>query len=96
MSMPDHDPHIYDPDNYCPVCAAEMVWADCWQCGGAGGWHDCGEDCCPCLDKEEITVDCDECGGEGGYLQCAALPHTDEQMADYRSRLGAMKGDSDK
>jgi hypothetical protein len=63
-----------------------MEWTDCWLCWGRGGFHDCGEDCCPCLDKEEITVRCDECGGRGGYPECTALPHTEEQMAEYRGR----------
>lgn len=54
-----------------------MEWYSCWQCLGAGGFHDCGEDCCPCLDKEEITEDCDECNGKGRYLQCSASPHTE-------------------
>jgi len=35
----------------------------CWRCHGAGGWHDCGEDCCVCLDKDEITVICPVCHG---------------------------------
>lgn len=52
----------------CGEC--EGTWQDCWQCGGEGGFHDCGEDCCPCLDKEEPTRDCDICRGEGGYLIC--------------------------
>lgn len=88
-----HDPDVYDPANYCPVCSADMAWETCWMCHGEGGWHDCGEDCCPCLDKDEITVDCDMCAGEGGYLQCSALPHTEEQMADYERRKGAMLGE---
>jgi hypothetical protein len=37
----------------------------CWKCQGAGGWHDCGEDCCVCADPEELTEDCDECDGNG-------------------------------
>jgi hypothetical protein len=39
--------------------------ATCWQCGGAGGFHDCGEDCCVCIDQERIDVDCDVCDGAG-------------------------------
>jgi hypothetical protein len=63
--MSDHD----EPAT-CPECGADLEWADCWQCHGEGGWHDCGEDCCPCLDKEEIDTLCDECDGEGGHFWC--------------------------
>lgn len=47
----------------------------CWMCGGAGGRHDCGEDCCACADKEEITEDCPECRGRGFFScrACAAM-----------------------
>lgn len=38
---------------------------DCWYCMGAGGVHDCGEDCCCCADPDEVTEDCPECGGTG-------------------------------
>jgi hypothetical protein len=41
----------------------------CYKCHGAGGWHDCGEDCCPCADPDDTdSADwfwCDECDGEG-------------------------------
>jgi hypothetical protein len=60
----------YTTDEGCKVCGAMLERVSCWNCCGAGGWHDCGEDCCPCLDKEEITVDCDECDGEGRYWIC--------------------------
>lgn len=82
------DDEWYDGDEIaeCPICSAMMTYETCWQCGGEGGYHDCGEDCCVCLDGEEITHDCPECKGEGGYLQCSALPHTDEQMKAYRER----------
>ncbi len=36
----------------------------CWHCHGAGGWHDCGEDCCPCA-RPEINETCPECDGTG-------------------------------
>jgi hypothetical protein len=84
------DTYETDPDDfgdeYCPVCGAYMERVDCWMCHGDGGFHDCGEDTCCCLDKEEITETCEECKGEGGYLVCSALPHTDEQMAEYRAK----------
>jgi hypothetical protein len=80
-TMSDHD----EPAT-CPECGADLEWADCWQCHGEGGWHDCGEDCCCCLDKETIDVECDICEGEGGYLQCDSLPHSEEQMRVYRER----------
>lgn len=41
----------------------------CWQCGGEGGYHDCGEDCCSCLHPDEQGGEfwrvCDVCEGEG-------------------------------
>lgn len=52
-------------------------WIVCWRCGGAGGWHDCGDDCCSCLDPEEITQRCGQCGGEG-TLRCLGSLHDDE------------------
>ena len=54
----------------CRTCGLEMERVTCWHCHGAGGFHDCGDDCCPCLDKEEITYDCQECQGEGRYWVC--------------------------
>lgn len=36
----------------------------CYECGGDGGYHDCGEDCCNCL-WPEINRLCDVCGGHG-------------------------------
>jgi hypothetical protein len=38
--------------------------ADCPDCGGQGGWHDCGEDCCACLEPED-NVSCSTCEGRG-------------------------------
>jgi hypothetical protein len=86
--MPDLWAEQKCPFHTCPVCGNYMEWADCWACFGAGGHHDCGEDCCCCLDREEITRDCDECNGEGGYLECSGLPHTDEQMNAYYAAKG--------
>ena len=38
----------------------------CWQCGGGGGFHDCGEDTCCCLDPDAgLGRVCDICGGDG-------------------------------
>jgi hypothetical protein len=48
--------------------------APCWQCMGAGGWHDCGEDCCMCLDPDELTEICEECDGTGEL----ATPEADD------------------
>ena len=42
-------------------------WIVCWQCGGDGGYHNCGESSCCCLDSEEITMRCDICRGQGGW-----------------------------
>lgn len=52
--------HGSDPDDY-----ADGERVSCWHCHGAGGFHDCGDDCCPCLDKDEITDECPECQGDG-------------------------------
>ena len=86
--MPSHHDHGIDDEDYCPVCGSYMERVSCWNCGGEGGFHDCGEDCCCCLDKDEITEDCTECNGDGSYLECTALPHSDEQMAAYRYQKG--------
>jgi hypothetical protein len=48
----------------------EGEWETCWQCGGAGGFHDCGEDCCSCLEPElDLNQTCDICGGKGGWIR---------------------------
>jgi hypothetical protein len=54
----------YMEDDYDDRDAGE--WECCWHCGGAGGFHDCGEDCCPCADPE-LNETCEECHGEGGW-----------------------------
>ena len=61
----------------CPRCkCCEMVWEECWNCGGEGtDGHDCGEDCCCCADPED-NVRCDICNGKGGYMIC--IGHCDE------------------
>lgn len=41
-------------------------WESCCYCGGAGGFHDCGEDCCACAEPE-LDETCPECEGEGGW-----------------------------
>jgi len=43
---------------------------ECWDCGGEGGYHDCGDDCCPPLNPE-LATDCATCGGEG-IIRCPA------------------------
>lgn len=53
----------------CPTCGCEMDFETCWQCGGEGGFHDCGEDCCPCLDPD-LNETCEECNGRGRYPIC--------------------------
>jgi hypothetical protein len=44
---------------------------DCWECGGVGSFHNCGEDCCMCADQDEPTEDCDTCSGRG-VIVCPA------------------------
>jgi hypothetical protein len=39
----------------------------CWECGGDGGFHDCGDDTCCCL--EPTDVECESCGGTGEVLE---------------------------
>jgi len=71
----------YPDDQFCPLCGGLMGWERCWQCHGAGGFHDCGEDCCPCLDPEDdLNEKCDVCGGEGGYYVCGR-PHPEKTDA---------------
>jgi len=54
----------------CQVCgcdpedAALAETETCWNCGGDGGHHDCGEDTCCCMNPE-INVPCEVCGGSG-------------------------------
>lgn len=76
--------HPEDEPQSCPVCGSDMEWEECCDCGGLGGYHDCGEDTCCCLDKEEPTHDCTQCNGAGGYLECRSLPHSEEQLKAYR------------
>jgi len=39
---------------------------ECWDCGGVGFYHDCGEDTCCCADPDEQDmVPCRTCGGTG-------------------------------
>lgn len=62
---------VSNESGICPKCGNDdMEWESCWHCLGAGGFHECGEDCCVCVDKEEITETCSECNGDGGYLIC--------------------------
>jgi hypothetical protein len=37
----------------------------CWNCMGAGGFHDCFDDTCVCADPDELTETCEECEGSG-------------------------------
>ena len=62
---------------FAPVGPSHPAWCDgngrteCWDCGGQGGFHDCGEDCCACVNPEEVTEDCVTCGGHG-FIRCPA------------------------
>jgi hypothetical protein len=56
--------------DHCQVCGCMLEPESCWQCLGAGGFHNCGEDTCCCLDPEALDDVCEECEGEGGYLVC--------------------------
>jgi hypothetical protein len=46
----------------------DLGWIQCWSCGGAGDYHDCGEDSCCCAypDTDERWA-CGECLGDGGW-----------------------------
>lgn len=54
---------------------------DCWDCGGEGGFHDCGEDSCCCLDPE-LNEECATCEGNG-VIRCAACKAADDEWNDY-------------
>ena len=70
-------------DEHCAVCGCILERESCWQCMGAGGWHDCGEDTCPCLDPE-IDEWCEECEGNGEYLSCPnAMHHPRQEDQDH-------------
>jgi hypothetical protein len=61
-------PHPYDvdADDGYPYDEEDNEEFDCGTCGGAGGWHDCGEDTCCCADPDAVDdewVVCPECGG---------------------------------
>lgn len=67
---------------HCRVCGSALELESCWQCLGAGGFHNCGEDTCACLDPDELNEICEECDGEGAYLSCpAAETHPREKEA---------------
>lgn len=80
MDDPFHGPDAADhfsasqpSPNDPPTCSEECGgngWIQCWDCGGAGGYHDCGDDCCPCLSPEPNVV-CTTCSG-AGIWQCPA------------------------
>ena len=55
----------------CGLCGAELEWADCWQCGGAGGFtgDELMEDD-PLWYTPSDFETCDICDGDGGYLVC--------------------------
>jgi hypothetical protein len=48
----------------------------CWECGGEGDWHDCGEDCCCCLDADGINHTCPTCRGTG-WVTCPGCNEKD-------------------
>lgn len=44
-------------------------WENCWDCGGDGHFHDCGDDTCCCLHPEiDELVTCSTCEGSGGWV----------------------------
>lgn len=60
-----------DFDDSCEKCGCSLQVETCWQCGGAGGWHDCGDDTCCCLNPDEdLNDECDICNGKGEYSFC--------------------------
>lgn len=56
----------YMDDDYDDDRGDRGEWESCWHCFGAGGFHDCGEDCCPCAEPD-LNETCPECHGEGGW-----------------------------
>ncbi len=76
------DPYDDVEELQCSLCGEVMVWESCWYCMGAGGFHDCGEDCCPCADPDDdLNEDCPECDGQGEYpvCPCAGKPGHGEE-----------------
>lgn len=81
-----------DPMNcqgQCPECTnpqPHAEWCDgngyteCWDCGGEGGYHNCGDDCCPHVNPE-LETDCDTCGGNG-RIECPACEVSRRAQAD--------------
>ena len=53
---------------------------DCWDCGGEGGYHDCGDDTCACLHPENDT-NCETCDGSG-RIRCPACEAADKAACD--------------
>jgi hypothetical protein len=62
--------------------------ASCPVCGADMVW----EACWLCLGA---GGHCEECDNAGGYLQCTALPHSDEQMVEYRRRAETRMSDTE-
>lgn len=58
-------------ETQCQQCGEAMIPEQCWHCHGAGGFHDCGEDCCCCRDPDgDLNEPCLECDEQGEYLVC--------------------------
>lgn len=68
----------YSDDPHCPVCHAPQERVSCWYCLGDSDINEWDED---------DTSPCSECNGVGWYWECTRLPHTDEQVAEYRRRM---------
>ena len=61
-----------EPDLTCPRCkCCDMIWEDCWNCGGEGGRD--GDDLMsedPLWYSPDDFEICDVCEGKGGFWIC--------------------------
>lgn len=62
----------------------------CWECGGVGGYHNCGEDTCSCADDGELTQECVTCEGRG-FIVCPAC-YTSEVPPEWSDDPGDLIG----
>jgi hypothetical protein len=79
--------------DHAPWCDGNGM-LDCPDCGGEGGYHDCGEDCCMCLEPE-ANRECHTCVGAGFFRcpECAEVERCADAMGDAAEGVMAALGD---